>query len=264
MKTQIQTLAQSGHAGDIALAEKIHEHYCHVECEHKDDVSWKTIKAVFLAHVRKGQTHPVVADILEWTDYTATTILVILRTYARATPQLKTAWQSERIDRFRAEAISRLYKLKLKELQEPVINITIRNGLTIRNVTTLIRSLSRADSHEQARLLASYTPARPKRAPVATSADPHKTYRLLHEQIPAKPLDQCTDDELWQLRKTIKQIQPLHQQYLTAIKDELITRLNSTSAAPTEQRYYPGLPEAAAKFNEAAAHIPPPSKEEAS
>jgi hypothetical protein len=216
MKTQIQTLAQSGHAGDVALAEKIYEHFTRVGTQ--EYITWKTIIAAFVAHTQKNKIDPIVSDILAWTDYSAPTLATILRTYTRATPALKTAWQTQRISRAAAEIIARLYKRKQKDLQEPVINIYIANGFRLKQLTKLIQKLTRALPKTQDQILATYSQSSQTLPPAP------ETSHLL--QITPEELSDLSFVKLSQLKTEIEQILIQLPARLALIKAELLTRLN--------------------------------------
>ncbi len=223
-QNEIQEAAQKG--DDTRLAKSIYEYLLYAG--NQGDIPQKRLRTTFIAaRTSLNEKEAVFVDnVLAWTELNPNTIVVILRTYEHATPELKQAQQEGRIGRYQAETISRL-KGSLKELQSRVIEIYLRYRLTNNELKVLIQDLRRTiNQHGQKEILAKYAPIVPD-TPLDIQPDKQAVY--LFTEMRLNDLDSLSDDELWKLKgvteESLQKAIPSLKNSLDHIKQEVKKRL---------------------------------------
>lgn len=241
-KKEIMDAARKG--DDIRLVETIYSYFLSIE--KVDFLPWKKLKSFFVAARSKDSSAwkelnkeeaDAVDNILDWTEDSANTIAVILRTYERATDELRQAQREGGISRYTAESISRLYKGTLRNLQPRLLEMCLKYGITNEKLKSLVQELRRTVSQEdQEAILVEYMPKLPVMSiellPTVTQSTETSNDRqtiVLYRKVEVSDLQKLSDTELWELKQdtedAIQQAIPLLKQGLEQIKQELKKRL---------------------------------------
>ena len=207
---------------DIHLAEAIYEYFLSLKKE--GFISLKELKSFFIAArstsiARKSKDKKsveAVENILNWTGYTPDTIANILRTYERATPELKQARGDGRISREAAKTISRLHKGNLKDLQPRVLEMYLKYAITNIDLRELVKKLDRTLSKDdQEKVFAEYIPTVPSASSDTPSSKVENSfnskkaeYIYLFRKITLSELKKLSEDELRQLEKETEELKP--------------------------------------------------------
>jgi len=228
---------------DTSLVEAVYDYFRTVQ--QKDYILYKHLKGLFIAARDQNSVNwknlhkdekTAVTNVLSWTGYSPNTIAVIIRTYERATDQLKLARRDGRVSRYFAETISQLYKGKLRDLQPRVIELALKYGLTREKLITLVEELQRTlDPSEQEDVIAKLTPSRP--VPISKTQITDNTQQVelpmsneklvLASETSLDKIKKFSDNELWEVKLKLEQAieENVLVKSLEQIKQVLRTRL---------------------------------------
>ncbi len=199
-----------------------------VAARSEDSEAWKELSEATMTATR---------NVLTWTGHSANTIAVVLRTYERATEELKQAQREGRISRYPAESISRLHGKPYKDLQAKLVELYIRNQISHEDLRNMVRELQRAIGRtEQDAVIGKYIPEQHNTVAVSRSVDVESLEDSILEdkifiphEISINDLRLYSDDELWKLKNStegaIERAIPLLERSLEQIKRELKRRL---------------------------------------
>ncbi len=228
---------------DILLAEAIRDYFKGGE----DFILWKDLKSFFIAARSEdsdtwknlSQKHAeATRNVLNWTKHSPNTISVILRTYERATPELKRARETGRISRYPAESISRLHKGTLKDLQPRVIDVFLKYGMTNEMLRSLVQDLQRTlTTEEQEKVLEDYI----EKTTVVfsgtyiagqktlSSEDQNSVHIYVPAEMNLSDIEKLSEDELRELEKMtelfMSNATSLLRTTLKHIREELLKKL---------------------------------------
>lgn len=236
LEKEIHDAAKS--SNDPKLAEALLEYFR--EVRHQPYLTLLELKSLFISFNGRGlgrgesQRYPLSQEdikaferVRELTDISTNGLEVVIRTHARATPELIQAQQERALSRQAADIISRLDK-ENSWLQGRVVQLYFEKGMEIKELNALVRELAKHRLPEQQEaILREHLPPKEMsgEAPPGTRSSIASDLSRILDTLQKAQVEQLDNQELLALREITKEAIPVLERAGKECLNELNRRL---------------------------------------